>query len=241
MTRIAIIPARGGSKGLPGKNIKELDGIPLIWYSLAFALHHFPKDCIWVSTDDTKIKEQVQRFGLNVPSLRPAELAGDKVGMSDVLLYTIEEWTKHSGANQLPTEVLLLQPTSPFRRNQDLLFMIEQMRLPNTDMVVSVMSSKANPYFTLFQEDSMGYIHRMLEGEYHSRQELPQFYQLNGSMYLFNVASFIEKGSLSKLERIRKQEMPEPYSIDIDDSFDWYKAEFFLKWIKEKDHWNSYI
>ncbi|MNQ80412.1 CMP-N,N'-diacetyllegionaminic acid synthase [compost metagenome] len=122
--------------------------------------------------------------------------------------------------------ILLLQPTSPFRSQEDFKNLIADYS-GDTDMVVSVKYSKENPYFTLFEENDDGYLKKSKEGNFERRQDCPQVFALNGSMYLIN-AEAVKKSPLSEFKKIKKIIMPEERSIDIDTFADWNLAEFYL-------------
>ena len=151
MKSFVVIPARGGSKGIPGKNSKLLAGKPLIQYAVDAALEIFDKEEIIVSTEDTSIKQIVESGGINVPFLRPAHLATDTAGTYEVLLHAVDYYERLHG----PTDVLvLLQPTSPFRTSKHIKEALDIFKnSKNIDMVVSVNQSKANPYYNLFEEN----------------------------------------------------------------------------------------
>ncbi|HRZ75270.1 MAG TPA: acylneuraminate cytidylyltransferase family protein, partial [Flavobacterium sp.] len=176
MKPLVVIPARGGSKGIPGKNIKLLGGIPLIQYTLEAAKALFPKEIICVSTDDLEIKKCVEKLGFKVPFLRPSELATDSSGTYEVLLHAIEFYENNG---YYPDTLILLQPTSPFRNSKH----IEQainLYTSEIDMVVSVKETKANPYYNLFEEDSGGFLKKSKEATFNRRQDCPAVWQYNG-------------------------------------------------------------
>ncbi len=147
MKPLIIIPARGGSKGIPGKNIKKLGGKPLIEYTLEAARELFSDQQICVSTDSLEIKKVVENLGLAVPFLRPNELATDTASTYDVLLHALNFYEHR---NYKPDAVILLQTTSPFRTSTHI---SEALKLysNNYDMVVSVKKTKSNPYYVLFE------------------------------------------------------------------------------------------
>ena len=153
MKPLVTIPARGGSKGIPGKNIKELNGKPLIQYTIEAAREIFSDEVICVSTDDIKIKEVVESMGLFVPFIRPPELATDTTGTYEVLLHAIQYYEKNG---YQPDTLILLQPTSPFRTATHIKEAIK-LYTPGVQMVVSVKETKSNPYYVLFEEDEKGY------------------------------------------------------------------------------------
>lgn len=221
---LIIIPARGGSKGVPRKNIRLLNGKPLIYYTIEVARGISDDENICVSTDDNEIKEIVESIGLRVPFLRPAELASDTSGTYEVLLHVLEYHKNKLGRNY--KKIILLQPTSPLRLTQHI---IEANSLyhDNLDMVVSVCESKANPYFSLFEEDSNGYLIKSKEGNYLRRQDAPKVFEYNGSIYIINIKSLL-KQNLHSFKKIVKYLMPWNFSIDIDEEIDLKLAEILL-------------
>ena len=155
MNPLIIIPARGGSKGIPRKNIKPLNGKPLIYYTIDVARAITTDENICVSTDDQEIINVVENYALKVPFIRPVELATDTAGTYKVLLHALDFYEKQGNHFDV---VVLLQNTSPFRRADQVK---EAMSLysPELDMVVSVKESAANPYYCVFEEDQNGYLH----------------------------------------------------------------------------------
>ena len=224
MKPLIIIPARGGSKGVPRKNIKLLHGKPLIHYTIELARQLFEDDQICVSTDDSEIKEVAEQTGLNVPFLRPKELATDNAGTRDVLLHAIAHFESR-GYN--PDVIILLQPTSPFR---NLNHLKEALSLYSNkiDMVTSVKETSSNPYYVLFEEDSKGFLRKSKEAKFVRRQDCPQVWELNGAIYVINKESLLET-TMNSFEKIIKYEMDEFSSHDIDTMFDWELAEMIVK------------
>lgn len=218
-----IIPARGGSKGIPGKNIKELGGKRLICYAIDLARKFVPDSQICVSTDSLEIKNVVEAYGLEVPFLRPDELSTDKSGSREVLLHALDFYQSFGITYKI---VVLLQPTSPFR-TYDHLNAALQLYSNDVDMVVSVLESESNPYYNLFEEDESGYLHQSKLGNYTRRQDCPEVYQYNGAIYLINADS-LRKSPMNKFEKIRKFEMDKVSSVDLDTPLDWDWAEFLL-------------
>ena len=147
---LVLIPARGGSKGIPGKNIKELNGKPLIYYTIDIARHLFKDEQICVSTDDDEIIKKVEAYSLKVPFKRPDELASDTASSNDVIQHALKYYRKQ-GKDYKYT--LLLQPTSPFRTINDLEKYLDiANRHQDLEVIVSVVETDANPYFVLFEE-----------------------------------------------------------------------------------------
>lgn len=224
MNPLIVIPARGGSKGVPGKNIKMLGQKPLIQYSIEAAKAIFPDELICVSTDDQTIKSTVESLGLSVPFLRPADLATDTAGTYEVLIHAIDFY---EAKGYQPDVLILLQPTSPFRTTKDLQSALELFN-PDVDMVVSVKETKANPYYILFEEDAQGYLKKTKEAHFTRRQDCPKVWELNGAIYIINVATLKAK-PIAEFEKVIKYEMNEITSHDIDTIFDWKMAELLLK------------
>lgn len=223
MKHLVVIPVRGGSKGIPGKNIKMLGEKPLIGYSIDAARELFPDHLIYISTDDKKIKEVVGKMGLHVPFMRPAELATDTSGTNEVLLHAVCEAEK---MGYKPDVLVLLQATSPFRTGNHLK---EALALydENCDMVASVKITKSNPYYVLREENNEGWLVKSKEGFFIRRQDCPIVYELNGAIYIINV-SRLKEVSLVSFTKVRKYVMDEISSIDIDSPLDWELAELIM-------------
>jgi len=216
-----IIPARGGSKGLPGKNIIELNATPMICYTLTAAQDLFDNSIIYVSTDSNEIKRVVEQCGVKINRLRPSDLATDTASIIDVLFDVL-----NNDIQDLPDYIILMQPTSPFRNSSHL---SEALRLvsQDVDMVVSVCESHANPYWNLFEENSAGFLVKSKEGDYTRRQDLPSVYTYNGAIYIIKTQSLIDKKSL-KFEKIVKYVMDKQSSVDIDDILDFKFAQLLM-------------
>jgi N-acylneuraminate cytidylyltransferase len=224
MKILYLIPARGGSKGLPGKNVKRLGDKPLIVHSIDFAIRNKKdEDELCISTDDIKVIEIAKSKGIEIPFVRPDYLASDNATSYDVILHALEHYEK---AGKIFDVVLLLQPTSPFRNQEDFDNLISIYNA-DLDMVVSVKNVKENPYFTLFEEDQLGFLEKSKKGNFQRRQDCPQVFAYNGSMYLMNVAT-LKKRTISEFQKIKKIVMPDERSIDIDTMADWILAEFYL-------------
>lgn len=221
-----LIPARGGSKGLPGKNIRTFNGKPLIIHSLEFAnACKSPDDIILLSTDDEAIKTTAENFGFEVPFLRPSELSSDTSSVEEAILFSIHELEKN---NLHFDKVILLQPTSPFREKKHY---FEMLKLSEgiTQMVVSVVLSKQNPYFNLFEEQNNGYLALSKKSDFARRQDCPEVYQYNGSIYIIDVKALKEKKRVVYFDKIKKYVMADKYSIDIDTELDFKFAEEIAK------------
>ena len=222
MQALYLIPARGGSKGIPHKNIKELCGRPLIQYSIDIARKLTTDDNICVSTDDVEIKNVAESLGLKVPFMRPDYLASDTATSSDVIVHAINFY-KEKGVEY--DVVVLLQPTSPFRRVDDVKGCLE-LYDDSLDMVTSVKESYVSA--VLCHEDEKGYLVDTLSNGATRRQDAAKYYEYNGAVYVINAKAVIEKG-LGGFNKIRKYVMPEINSLDIDVMTDWYIAESLLE------------
>jgi N-acylneuraminate cytidylyltransferase len=223
MTTLVLIPARGGSKGVPGKNIKILGGKPLIQHTIDAARELFADDQILVSTDDPKIKAVVEATGLTVPFLRPAELATDTAGSHEVMLHALDYYENSQG----PVDrLVLLQPTSPFRTAKHI---EEALALydDTMDMVVAVKETQANPYYVLREEDDQGWLQPSKPVVATRRQDVPTVYEINGAIYIIKVAA-LRQAKLSDFKKVKKYVMDERSSHDIDTPLDWAFAEVLL-------------
>lgn len=159
---LVIIPARGGSKGVPGKNIKPLCGRPLIHYTIDAARAIAPDADIYLSTDSDEIAASAREAGLEVPFMRPAELAADNAGTYPVLIHALDHYRSCRGTD--PDIVVLMQPTSPFRTGTHLREALDLYRRAasspqGVDMVVSVAPAKTNPYLNCYEESPDGLLH----------------------------------------------------------------------------------
>lgn len=223
---VGLVPARGGSKGLPGKNIKPLAGKPLIAWTLEAARASGVVNRLIVSTDDPAIAQAARDHGAEVPFLRPAALSRDETSALDVALHALD-WLESQGA--LPEFLLWLQPTSPLRTSQDITAGTALMDQTHAPAVLGVCEVKVHPLDVL-SLDSQGALGPYLPGGLRSvrRQDLPPAYQLNGAFYLNRTAllrsqrTFIPPGSKPLV-------MPPERSIDIDSAWDFFLAESLLQ------------
>ena len=220
MKDLVLIPARGGSKGITGKNIKPLNGRPLIYYTLDATCAVASPENICVSTDSDEIIRVVREYGLDVPFKRPDYLATDTASSYDVIRHATEFY-EQKGMNY--DRVVLLQPTSPFRTETHIREALSLYQ-PGLDMVVSVKIARANPYFNLFEEDLDGFLKPSKPGNFSRRQDCPAVYEYNGAIYIMNVKS-LKKSPPSGFSKIRKYVMTEEDSIDLDSPLDWIFAE----------------
>jgi len=228
---LALIPARGGSKGLPGKNTKLLGGLPLIAHTLQAARESQCFDRLVVSTDSPSIAEVAIHHGADVPFLRPAALATDKASVVDVALHAIEFLSKEYVADTL----MLLQPTSPFRSAATIKTAFELFAQTGRS-VISVNRTRDHPYWCM-RIEADGSLQRWL-GNVEiplTRQDLPPTYTLNGAIYLASIATLKVKGSFYS-DPSQALVMEEREAIDIDTPLDWSIAEcLFTLRVQEKE------
>jgi CMP-N,N'-diacetyllegionaminic acid synthase len=221
---LALIPARGGSKGIPGKNIKSLGGLPLIGYTIQAALREAAISSLLVSTEDPEIAAAAGELGAAVPFLRPAELAGDKTPTLPVIqdvLSRLQEMGQSFDA------VCLLQATSPFRLPGLIGDAIQRFRESGADSLVSVRQVPAefNPHW-VFEPGPEGFL-RLSTGEDElipRRQDLPPAYYRDGSVYLTRSSVIMEQNSLYG-KKIAWLENKSPWFVNLDTLEDWHEAE----------------
>lgn len=225
MKPLVVIPARGGSKGVPRKNIKILGGKPLIHWTIEAALEVFRNIEILVSTDDEEIKQVVERTGVKAPFLRPTELSTDTAGSYEVLLHALNFVEKNGG---IPDTLILLQPTSPFRTASHIREALELYKVDTSlDMVVSVCESKSNPFYVSKVENESGWLKPLMNTKITRRQDAPKVYEYNGAIYIINIEK-LKQMHISEFEKVRKYVMDEQSSIDIDTPLDWDFATYLF-------------
>lgn len=224
MKVLGLIPARGGSKGVPGKNIRLLGGKPLLAYTAKAALETERLNRVILSTDDAEIAEIGARCGLEVPFMRPAELAEDTTPTLPVVLHTLmrlEKEGEHYDA------VCLLQPTNPLRRAEDIDACIRIFENTGVDSVVSVLPvpTEFNPKW-VYWRDSFGNL-MLSSGEKEPiarRQDLPEAFHRDGSIYVTRSHVIFERGTLYG-DSVQSYVMDAAFSANIDTEEDWRKIE----------------
>lgn len=223
---LALIPARGGSKRLPGKNIKELCGKPLIAWTIEAALKSKYIEKTVVSTDCEKIAEVSRRYGAEIPFIRPDELASDTATTLDVVLHSLEFYKK---INESFTHVILLQPTSPLRSVDDIDKSIEELLQRGAKAVFSVCEVDHSPLWSNILPENQsfdGFLKKEVIGK--RSQELPLYYRLNGAIYLIEVEGLLSKKVLFEVEPSFAYVMSRQSSIDIDEKLDFLIADSIL-------------
>jgi len=220
---LAFIPARGGSKGLPRKNIRLLKNKPLIAYTIEAALNSRYITNVIVSTEDQEICQISEDFGAKVIK-RPIELASDVSATIDAFEYTIKELEK---MNIFPEISILLQPTSPLRNSQDIDNACDIFFENNCDEVIGVVEPDHSPYWSFNSQE--GILTPVFDWDkiHKRRQDLPKTYIPNGSIYIANTRLFIERHSFFT-KNLRYYKMPYERGFDIDNEIDFKLCEFFL-------------
>lgn len=222
-----VIPARGGSKGIPHKNIKLFAGRPLIAYSLDAARFLADDDHIILSTDDEEIAATAATLGYVTPYRRPAQLATDTAGSREVILDAMD-YADASGVKY--DRVVLLQPTSPLRTADDVRRAIEAYDAhPGCDMAVTVTEAACNPYYDCFETGADGSLHISKgDGGFTRRQDAPKAWQYNGAVYVMRPES-VRRYPLGAMPCRIGVEMPRDRSVDLDTPLDWTIAEMIYQ------------
>jgi len=224
-TVLAIIPARGGSKRLPQKNILPLHGKPLIAWTIEAGLNSQYIDRVVVSTDCEDIAKVARDFGADVPFIRPSAIATDAASTDSVILHFLSTLSVDTN----PDIVVILQPTSPLRTEQDIDQALRLLIDKQCEGVVSVCECEHSPFWsnTLPADKNMGaFINKDIKGK--RSQDLPSCYRLNGAVYAFTSDSIIDKQGISYTEYVFSFIMPGSRSVDIDHELDFRLAEVIL-------------
>lgn len=222
---LAIIPARSGSKGLKDKNIKELNGKPLIAYTIGAAIESNVFDNIIVSTDSKVYEDIAKKCGAEVPFLRPDYLSTDEATTNDVVEYTIKELEK-VGKNY--DYFMILQPTSPLRKSEDILGAVKLLFEKNANSVVSVCEAEHSPLYMNTLDESLAMDDFLSKDIKTRRQELPKYYRLNGAIYICKISNFLKYKNFYG-EKSHAYIMDKKRSIDIDDELDFILADYLMK------------
>jgi CMP-N-acetylneuraminic acid synthetase len=227
MKILAIVPARSGSKRLPGKNTKVLNGKPLIQWTIESALGIDEISRVIVSTDCQYIANIAMQSGAEVPFLRPKELSTDTSSSSAVIKHALDYY-KDQG--EIFDYVLLLQPTSPIRNKKNNEQAIALLRTKKADAIISVCKCEHPPLWSDILPESMS-MERFISDKMkdsHS-QNLPQSYRLNGAIYLSKVSRFYKEGTLFLSSNTYAYIMDNESSVDIDHNLDFLFAEVVLR------------
>lgn len=227
---VALITARGGSKGLPRKNVLSLNGLPLIGWTIQAAMQSSYIGRVFVSTDDLEIATVSKKFGAEIIQ-RPSELASDTASSIDVVSHAINWFRENDVVCQ---DIVLLQPTSPLRTYKHLNEAIELYKSKPSNFVISVFEPEQTPIKSYIENDD-GTISGLYseEAPYKRRQDLPRSFQPNGAIYAFSIGEFQRNHNFPKTN-VFPYLMPVEFSLDIDTFEDLVKAEQILKELNDE-------
>lgn len=220
-TFLAIIPARGGSKRLPRKNVLDLCGKPLITYSIEAGLKSKYISKVVVSSDDEEILQISQNFGADIIK-RPDELANDTATTFDAIEHTIKSLEKYD-------YIVLLQPTSPLRNEKHIDEAIELLELKKADAIISVCETDHSPLWCNILNEDLSMTNFLSKELLNKRsQDLPKYYRLNGAIYVCKTDKLLENKGFFLEDKVTAYIMDRKSSIDIDDEIDFKLAQFCL-------------
>lgn len=228
---VAIIPARGGSKGLPRKNVRPLGGIPLIAHTIRAAMNSCVERVI-VTTDDEEIAEVSRAWGAEVPFKRPPEFSSDRATSLSVLLHALHHMEEVEGTTI--EHVVYLQPTSPFRSDRHIDEAAQRYQETQTTSLIAVTGvSEIHPYFMFsMNENSLLEPLYKMENRPLRRQDLPSVYRINGAIYITRrdyYRDIAPEAAIFDWNSVSAYVMDSPSSIDINDFLDFKQAEWLLE------------
>jgi len=225
---VALIPARGGSKGVPRKNIRELAGKPLIAYAIQTALDSELIDRVVVSTEDDEIAEVARIWGAEVPFMRPAELAQDDSSEWLTWQHAIKSLNEVEGG--FGVEILVcVSPTSPLRSVEDVDSCIRALQECDADLVISVKNSDRNPYYNMVALDANGYAGLAISGaeKLNRRQDAPSIYDVTTVAYAAR-PEYVMRANWIFDGKVKAVKVPAERAVDIDTELDFAFAEFLM-------------
>jgi CMP-N,N'-diacetyllegionaminic acid synthase len=230
MSILITICARGGSKGIKNKNIKLLKGKPLIAYTIQHAKNWGKADLILVSTDSEEIASVACQYGLEVPFIRPANLATDSAPKIPVIRHAVCMAEKLTGNKY--DMVIDLDTSAPIRKISDIENSYQLFNRVHPLTLFSVVPAHRNPYFNMVEEDSNGFAHvsKKMEKEYYSRQTAPKVYDMNASIYIYSRDYILDpntKSAISSASII--YEMNELSRYDLDNELDFVYLEYLIE------------
>ncbi len=237
---LAVIPARGGSKGLPGKNVRPFAGLPLIAHSILLAKLCPDITRVIVSTDSPEIAVVAQKFGADVPFMRPADLARDDTPLWPVLRYALHTLEEHEARRY--EFLLLLDPTSPTRLPEDVACALRRLReWPEADGIIAASQPDFNPIWHCVIERN-GWMADLIEegARYERRQDVPIVYRINGLLYIWRAEFLRKQEQWWRHGRHLIHKTPDIRAVSIDDAEQFEHAELLvqhglikLPWLKE--------
>ncbi len=225
---LCTICARGGSKGVKNKNIKELHGKPLIAYTIEQAKASGLFEHIVISTDSDDIANVAKQYGAEVFFKRSSEMASDTAGKLDVIKDAFKRSEEYY--NRTFDYLIDLDATAPLRMTEDIIDSFTQFKENDNDNLITAMPSRRSPYFNLVEQDENGkvYLSKKLDNKIIRRQDAPKSYDMNASIYIWKRDIILNENSIF-LEKTGLYVMPEERSIDIDTEFDFKFVDFLMK------------
>ena len=226
---LGVVTARGGSKGIPGKNLKPLAGKPLLAYTIEAAHAAGVFDRLILSTDDDAIANYARTLRCEVPFMRPADLARDETPHLPVLQHAVSWLAQHEGYH--PDAVVILQPTSPLRRPEHIRAIVDLLARNDVDSVLTVSAVPPHMHpLRMLRVDEDGRAVLFGSGEpvrrrVNRRQEMPDAWVMNGALYAFRTRVLFDTEPSLYGERTLAMPLPAPYGISIDTPADWMEAE----------------
>ncbi|QGM31024.1 acylneuraminate cytidylyltransferase family protein [Bacillus sp. N3536] len=219
---LAVITARGGSKGVPRKNVRDLNGKPLIAWTIEEAKKSEYISKVILSSENLEIIKEAKKYGCEVPFIRPIQLAQDDTPGIDPILHAIEQCPGYD-------YVVLLQPTSPLRKVEDIDGAIQMLLDKGVDYCVSVTEPDKSPYW-MYKVDKNGRMLQIMDQDNFAirRQDLPKVYSLNGAVYVARIESLKNTKSFLTKDTVAF-EMPKSRSMDIDTEEDFLLCEYLQK------------
>jgi len=234
MNFVGYIFARGGSKGLPGKNIKPLLGKPLIGWAIEQGLAIPELSRLIVSTDSVEIARIAEKYGAEVPFLRPSELADDSSPELLSWQHALRDYLKREG--NLPEAMVSIPTTAPLRNIQDIQNCIQAYKEIRSDIVIAVTPAHRNPYFNMVKLNKQGFATILIEDsgkKIYRRQDTPEVFDITTVCYVAN-SKYILKASSILDGSVQTIEVPKNRAVDIDDIYDFNYAELLMK---ERTQW----
>jgi CMP-N,N'-diacetyllegionaminic acid synthase len=225
---VAIIPARGGSKGIPRKNIKEIAGKPLIAWTIETALSCHRLDRVIVSTEDEEIAKIANQYGAEIPFIRPWEIARDETTDLPVYQHALSWLNEHE--KYCPDIIVWLRPTAPLRIVEDIEGAIGLLEKTKADFVRTVCKAEHHPYWMMQLKGDclLPFMEEIETEKYYRRQLLPPVYRLNGAVDVTWWKTVMEKALLYSGD-VRGYVMPQERSVDLDNQLDLLLAEAFMR------------
>ncbi len=228
METVAFIFARGGSKGLPGKNLLPLMGKPLLGWAIEQAKAVSKIDRVFVSTDSEEIAQVAIKYGAKIPFLRPKELASDEASEWLAWRHALE-WIRNN-EGKLPDAMVVVPTTSPLRLPEDLEAALALFEKGDADAVITVTKARRNPCFNMVQIRSDGFVKLVIqpETEIYRRQEAPVFYDVSTVAYVVSPSFVLSRSGLFS-GKIRAVQVSEDHAVDIDTKNEFEIAEFLMQ------------